>query len=170
MEERGFITYGDGYCIVGEEKAGKSIIKKVTNVSVGSDLEQTVKDCYNEAYENIFPNSKKSSSWIPPDYQYAFSLELRKCMKKHIGEEYIGAYKVKVITSLCKVEDTLKDNDVRTVLNDEAVKKLKTTKQLNDITGTERENFISELIKTNPSISYKDLLKQAQERKKNHNK
>ena len=75
-----------------------------------------------------------------------------------------------MITSLCRVENTLKDSDVQTVLNDEAVKKLKTTKQLNNLTGTERENFISELIKRNPSISYKDLLVQAQERRKNLNK
>ena len=170
MEERGFITYEDGYCLVREDKAGKSIIKKVTNVSVGSDLERSVKECYNEAYERIFPNSKNSSSWIPPDYQNAFSFELRKSLKNHIEKEYIGAYKVKVITSLCRVENTLKDSDVQTVLNDEAVKKLKTTKQLNNLTGTERENFISELIKRNPSISYKDLLVQAQERRQNLNK
>lgn len=97
MEERGFITYEDGYCLVREDKAGKSMIKMVTNVSVGSDLERSVKDCYTEAYGRIFPNSKNSSSWIHPDYQNAFSFELRKCLKKHIGEEYVGAYKVKVI-------------------------------------------------------------------------
>ena len=104
-KEKGFITYEDGYCLVREDKAGKSMIKMVTNVSVGSDLERSVKDCYTEAYGRIFPNSKNSSSWIPPDYQNAFSFELRKCLKKHIGEEYVGAYKVKVITSLCRLEN-----------------------------------------------------------------
>lgn len=127
---------------------------------------RTVKKCYETAYDTIFPERNQKSFWVPPAYQTAFSVELKTQLKECIGNDYIGAYATKIIISKQKIVDNLQDSDVKKILNNEAIKKISETKQLNDLTGFERDRFISELIKLNPEIDYAEVLEQAKKKKK----
>ena len=131
-----------------------------------SDLGKTVKKCYETAYDTIFPKQNQKSFWIPLAYQAAFSVKLKTQLKECIGNEYIGAYATKVIIRKQNVVDNLQDSDVQKILNNEAMKKISETKQLNELTGSERDRFISELIKLGPPIDYKEVLEQSKKKKK----
>ena len=162
----GFIDYTDGYCLIKEIEIAKNRIKISNNVMADSDLGETVKKCYETAYDTIFPKRNKKSFWVPSTYQTAFSLELKTQLKECIGNEYIGAYATKVIISKQTIVDNLRNSDVKKILNNEAMKKISETKQLNELTGFERDRFVSELIKLNPEIDYQEILRQAEKKQK----
>lgn len=166
MCQRGFIDYTDGYCLIKEIEIAKNRIKISNNVMADSDLGETVKKCYETAYDTIFPKRNKKSFWVPSTYQTAFSLELKTQLKECIGNEYIGAYATKVIISKQTIVDNLRNSDVKKILNNEAMKKISETKQLNELTGFERDRFVSELIKLNPEIDYQEILRQAEKKQK----
>ena len=79
------------------------------------------------------------------------------------GGEFDGGFQVNVLTPNVKgIKEMLTLYESEQILNQEAQRKIKETKQLNYLTGYDRDRLIKEIISRPPSIDYQSIIMKEQ--------
>lgn len=165
MDDRGFILYRHGFCLVlSDVYTGR---KTIFNVPLDSDMERIVLGCYRAAYEELGLKFEPKRRWVPnglkPKFYDAFdeALKNNQQLERMFHSQHLvvaGGYRANVITPNGKdIEATLNQYN-NTIINTEAQRKIHTTKQLNQLTGDQRNRLIQEIIATPPSVRYYELI------------
>lgn len=133
------------------------------NVEKGSELDKKCQQIFYRAIEatpNV-PNDWKGE-WLPLTTYNELKKHIRIIAKEMLADE--GWDNVRTVNLIIPVRDKeLLLNQIKNVekiLNDESKRKIKETKQLNHLTGFEREIAVSELIDINTQIDYLQFLEE----------
>lgn len=158
MDTYGYLKKRRGYCLVKQIKINNETITTILNVPLDSDLEQSVMECQRQAFLKLNLQFSKDRRWIPPhmkaQYQALFDKEIRG-----LEGDYIGSFEVNVLTpNTFGIKETLSAYESEQLVNAEAQRKIQATKELNYMTGYEREQLIKEIIARPPSINYQELI------------
>lgn len=158
MDTYGYLKKRRGYCLVKQIKINNETITTILNVPLDSDLEQSVMECQRQAFLKLNLQFSKDRRWIPPhmkaQYQALFDKEIRG-----LEGDYIGSFEVNVLTpNTFGIKETLSAYESEQLVNTEAQRKIQATKELNYMTGYEREQLIKEIIARPPSINYQELI------------
>ena len=161
MENCGYLKKRRGYCLVKQIIIGQETITTIINVPLDSELEQNIMECQRQAFFKLNLQFSKKRRWIPPhmkaQYQFLFDKEVRE----QLESDYVGAFEVNVLTpNTFGIKETLSAYESEQLVNAEAQRKIKATKELDYMTGYEREQLIKEIIARPPSINYQSLLEE----------
>lgn len=171
MDERGFILYRHGFCLVLNPKDTNT---KVTyNVPLDSHIEKLVLQCYKEAYQSLGLKFDANNRWVPLQLKAKFysafddaicNNSILEQMFDSQGFNLVGGYRANVITSNNKaIDQALSEYNV-SIINTEAQRKIHDTKQLDPILeAEERDMLIKEIIARPPSVRYYDIINSPRE-------
>ena len=166
MEAKGLLLYRKGFCVV--RRLNDSYVR-VENVEMNSEMEKRILKCYHETYCQLgFAPSKEDEAfpWIPNVYQEMFHNVFATKIKAEFKDQMIiNAFRANIITIGKNIVDRALES-AKKELNEKAVDMIKSTRQLNEYTGYEREKLILEIIKVPPSIIYKPIVEKQKEQDK----
>lgn len=161
MEERKLISYHKGYCLFKEIKNKEySVFQKfeVPRPQSGevNSMESRIGGCYNQVLNSL---GFGKSGYIPPEFKGVFNERFNNLIREEFDGEYDGAYKVKIIVPY-DPKRVKRFSEGQDIINTEAQRKIKDTKQLDYLTGVERKRLLDEIIAINPSVEYRELIKE----------
>ena len=160
MENCGYLKKRRGYCLVRQINIGKETITTIVNVPLDSELEQSIMECQRQAFFKLNLQFSKERRWIPPHMKAQYQALFDKEVREQLNGDYIGAFEVNVLTpNTFGIKETLSAYESEQLVNTEAQRKIQATKELNYMTGYEREQLIKEIIARPPSINYQELIK-----------
>ena len=133
------------------------------NVEKGSELEKKCQEIFAQAIKHTQGVSKDwSGEWLPYLTYCELKRQVRIFTQQILSEEKWD--NVRTVNVIIPVQnaDILQDSldKVEKILNDESKRKIKETKQLNHLTGFEREMAIDELIDIHTHVDYIQLLEE----------
>ena len=131
------------------------------NVKKDSELEEKCKEVFVNAIKHTYGVPKNwKGEWLPPTVYEELQRQVRFWAKKIFVEE--GWDNVRTVNVIIPVQnkELLKDSisKVEETLNKESQRKIQNTKQLNHLTGFEREIAVEELIDIHTQVDYLSLL------------
>ena len=135
--------------------------KTIYNVPMDSDLEKEIMECQRQVYMKLNLQFTGKKRWIPADMKPQYYAMFDKEIVQHFNGEYCGAYAVHVLTpNHFGIKETLSAFESEQKVNTEAQRKIANTKELNYLTGYDRDKLIQEIIARPPSVSYKKILEE----------
>lgn len=144
-----------GYCLV--KKDGE--FTHVINVPLDSKVEQKIIECQRQAYIKLGLIYDSQHQWIPQGMKAQYQAQFDREVYMAFDGEYVGAFQVNVLTPNTKgIKEILTVYESEKIVNEEAQRKIKETKELNYLTGEVRERIVEEIIKKNLSIDYNNLI------------
>lgn len=179
MKNRKNIDIVDAYRLYKKVKGnGYEYIEK-HDVTYDSKLHKICQEIYSTAIEEVMPANwgdvdKGGKTWVN-DYKWnQFQNRVRELVKENIDGPY---YDLRPIIRIsCSTEDWLTKKiaslcgelNALTEINEESCRKaIKTnSSQLDNVTQGHRKEFIEINMKPNPSVSFRELLKKANEKKR----
>lgn len=161
MEGYGFLKWRKGYCLINKNTIdGKEYIS-VFNVPLDSEEEKDIMECQRQAYIKLNLKYDKVHRWVPVGMKAQYQTQFDKEISKAFNGEFDGGFQVNVLTPNVKgIKEMLTTYESEQMLNQEAQRKIKETKQLDYLTGYDRERLIKEIIMRPPSIDYQVVLEQ----------
>lgn len=160
METYGYLKKRRGYCLVKKIIIGKEEITIIINVPLDSELEQKIMECQRQTYIKLNLQFTKERRWVPPHMKPQYQVIFDKEVREQFNNEYVGAFEVNVLTpNTFGIKETLSAYESERLINGESQRKIGATKELNYMTGHEREQLIKEIIARPPSINYQELIK-----------
>lgn len=173
METRGYINYRTGFVLSKRIRVDNTEIISKYNVPLGEDEESKIMDCYRQVLEDlhiatneITKTKEPYQQWIPPDLLEIFYLKLNQCIIDTFDGKYDCVYKVIAINTAKKscAKKLAKYREQQLfyskALNQESCRVVQSTKQLNYLTGVDRDRLIDEIIKITPNKKYIDIIKE----------
>lgn len=159
MDTYGYLKKRRGYCLVKQIKINNETITTILNVVLDSDLEQSVMECQRQAFLKLNLQFSKDRRWVPPHMKAQYQALFDKEIREQLGSDYVGGFEVNVLTpNTFGIKETLSAYESEQLVNSEAQRKIQATKELNYMTGYEREQLIKEIIARPPSINYQELI------------
>lgn len=144
-----------GYCLV--KKDGE--FTHVINVPLDSEVEQKIIECQRQAYIKLGLIYDSQHQWVPQGMKAQYQAQFDREVYMAFDGEYVGAFQVNVLTPNTKgIKEILTVYESEKIVNEEAQRKIKETKELNYLTGEVRERIVEEIIKKNLSIDYNNLI------------
>lgn len=166
MEANEYLKVRNGYCLVKKVTIDGRSFKTIYNVPIDSDLEREIMECQRQVYMKLNLQFTDKKRWIPADMKPQYYAMFDKEITQHFNGEYCGAYAVHVLTpNHFGIKETLSAYESEQQVNGEAKRKIANTKELNYLTGYDRDKLIQEIIARPPSISYKKILEEEKEKK-----
>ena len=160
MENCRYLKKRRGYCLVRQINIGQEIITTIVNVPLDSELEQNIMECQRQAFFKLNLQFSKNRRWIPPHMKGQYQALFDKEVREQLNGDYVGAFEVNVLTpNTFGIKETLSVFESEQLVNTEAQRKIQATKELNYMTGYEREQLIKEIVARPPSINYQELIK-----------
>ncbi len=161
MEGYGLLKWRKGYCLINKNIIdGKEYIS-VFNVPLDSDEEKNIMECQRQAYLKLNLKYDEVHRWVPVGMKAQYQTQFDKEISKAFNGEFDGGFQVNVLTPNVKgIKEMLTTYESEQMLNQEAQRKIKETKQLDYLTGYDRERLIKEIIMRPPSIDYQVILEQ----------
>lgn len=164
METNEYLKVRSGYCLVKKVTIDGRSFKTIYNVPMDTELEQEIMECQRQVYMELNLQFTDKKRWIPADMKAQYYAMFDKEITQHFNGEYCGAYAVHVLTpNQFGIKETLSAYESERQVNTEAQRKIANTKELNYLTGYERDKLIQEIIARPPSISYKKILEEEKE-------
>ena len=161
MEGYGYLKKRRGYCLVKKVIIDNQEITTTMNVPLDSELEQMIMECQRQTYIKLNLQYTQDRRWIPPHMKAQYQALFDKEIREQLGGQYIGGFEVNVLTpNSIGIKETLTACESEQVINSEAQRKIRATKELNYMTGYEREQLIKEIIVRPPSVNYQELIEQ----------
>lgn len=144
-----------GFCLV--KQTGE--FANIENVPLDSDLEKQMLECQRQTFIKLNLQYDEKHKWIPghmkAQYQALFDQEIRLAL----GGDYVGGFQVNVLTpNQIGMKEILSKYESQQMLNQESQRKISSTKQLNFLTGYERERLIKEIIAMPAVVNYQQFL------------
>lgn len=165
MKVNGYLEIRNGYCLVKKVTIDGRSFKTIYNVPLDSDLEREVMECQRQVYMKLNLQFTDTKRWIPADMKSQYYTMLDKEITRHFNGEYCGAYAVHVLTpNHFGIKETLSAFESEQQVNTEAQRKIANTKELNYLTGYDRDKLIQEIIARPPSVSYKKILEEEKQK------
>ena len=161
MEGYGLLKWRKGYCLINKNIIdGKEYIS-VFNVPLDSDEEKNIMECQRQTYLKLNLKYDEVHRWVPVGMKAQYQTQFDKEISKAFNGEFDGGFQVNVLTPNVKgIKEMLTTYESEQMLNQEAQRKIKETKQLDYLTGYDRERLIKEIIMRPPSIDYQVILEQ----------
>ena len=154
-----------GFCLIkkieigNRDEPGFREYTKVFEVPLGSDIETRLIECQRKAYYSLNLMYDEKHMWVPRNMKYQYQATFDREIKKEFGMAFDGGYQVNVITPNEKgMEEILSAYESEQIVNKEAQNKIAKTKQLNYLTGFERDRLIKEIIARPAPIDYMSLI------------
>lgn len=164
MKVNEYLKVRSGYCLVKKIAIDGRSFKTIYNVPMDTELEQEIMECQRQVYMKLNLQFTDKKRWIPADMKAQYYAMFDKEIMQHFNGEYCGAYAVHVLTpNQFGIKETLSAYESEQQVNTEAQRKIANTKELNYLTGYERDKLIQEIIARPPSISYKKILEEEKE-------
>lgn len=159
MNKRNIILYTDGFAALRRMMIDNKEVIVRENFQYNSEKEKMALKTYQDARKATLPEELQESAWIPPEYMTRFREELERETRYVFGPEYITIFQTVIIRSTkAIVESTIKN--CKKILNDESIRKISETRQLNQLTGFQREKLLDEVIALNPQVNYDLIISQ----------
>lgn len=154
--QRGYRVYKTIRGYNGQEYTIKQDVPK------GSPLEEQCQEIYAKAVEQTFGIPKDwKGGWLRPEVYTELKRNVIRLCREMFEGDWDNIRVVHVIIPVKNEQIILNRlKNVEEVLNEESRRKIKSTRRLNHLTGTEREIAISELIDIHTSVDYKSMLKE----------
>ncbi len=93
--------------------------------------------------------------WIPQGMKAQYQAQFDREVYMAFDGEYVGAFQVNVLTPNTRgIKEILTAYESEKIVNEEAQRKIKETKELNYLTGEVRERIVEEIIKRPVEINY----------------
>lgn len=161
MEGYGHLKKRRGYCLVKKVIIDNQEITTTMNVPLDSELEQRIMECQRQTYIKLNLQYTQDRRWIPPHMKGQYQALFDKEIREQLGTDYVGGFEVNVLTpNVFGIKETLSAYESEQLVNTEAQRKIQATKELNYMTGYEREQLIKEIIARPSSVNYQELIKQ----------
>lgn len=165
MQANEYLKLRSGYCLVKQMKVEDKIVKSIYNVPLNSDLEKEIMECQRQVYMKLNLRFSNSQKWVPADIRPQYYLLFDKEITGHFEGKYCGAYVVHVLSpNHFGIKETLSAYESAKQVNTEAQRKISVSKELNYLTGYERDKLVKEIIARPPSVSYKKILEEEKEK------
>lgn len=165
MEANEYLKVRSGYCLIKKVTIDGRSFKTTYNVPIDSDLEREIMECQRQVYMKLNLQFTDKKRWIPTDMKPQYYAMFDKEIAQHFNGEYCGAYAVHVLTpNHFGIKETLTAFESEQQVNTEAQRKIASTKELNYLTGYDRDKLIQEIIARPPSISYKKILEEEKQK------
>lgn len=165
MEANEYLKVRSGYCLVKKVVIDGCSFKTIYNVPIDSDLEREIMECQRQVYMKLNLQFTDKKRWIPADMKPQYYFMFDKEITQHFNGEYCGVYAVHVLTpNHFGIKETLTAFESEQQVNTEAQRKIANTKELNYLTGYDREKLIQEIITRPPSVSYKKILEEEKQK------
>lgn len=163
MDGDSLLKYRKGYCLISKNIIDGKEYVSVFNVPLDSDTEKDIMECQRQAYIKLNLKYDKTHRWIPPAMKTLYQSQFDKEILNMFGGEFDGGFQVNVLTPNVKgIKEILTLYESEQMLNQEAQRKIKETKQLNYLTGYDRDRLIKEIISRPPSIDYQSIIMKEQ--------
>lgn len=163
MDGDSLLKYRKGYCLISKNIIDGEEYVSTFNVPLNSDEEKDIMECQRQAYIKLNLKYDEVHRWIPPGMKALYQSQFDKEIFNMFDGEFDGGFQVNVLTPNVKgIKEILTLYESEQMLNQEAQRKIKETKQLNYLTGYERNRLIKEIISRPPSIDYQSIIMQEQ--------
>lgn len=161
MEGCGLLKWRKGYCLISKNIIDGEEYISVFNVPLDSEEEKDIMECQRQAYIKLNLKYDKVHRWVPVGMKAQYQTQFDKEISKAFNGEFDGGFQVNVLTPNVKgIKEILTTYESEQMLNQEAQRKIKETKQLDYLTGYDRDRLIKEIIMRPPSIDYQVVLEQ----------
>lgn len=159
MEDCGLLKWRKGYCLISKNIIDGEEYISVFNVPLDSEEEKDIMECQRQAYIKLNLKYDKVHRWVPVGMKAQYQSQFDKEISKAFNGEFDGGFQVNVLTPNVKgIKEILTTYESEQMLNQEAQRKIKETKQLDYLTGYDRDRLIKEIIMRPPSIDYQYIL------------
>lgn len=159
MEGYGLLKWQKGYCLISKNVFDEEEYISVFNVPLDSEEEKEIMECQRQAYIKLNLKYDEVHRWVPPGMKAQYQSQFDKEIQSAFDGEFDGGFQVNVLTPNVKgIKEILTIYESEQMLNQEAQRKIKETKQLNYLTGYNREKLIKEIISRPPSIDYQSII------------
>ena len=160
MEGYGLLKWRKGYCLISKNVFDEEEYISVFNIPLDSEEEKEIMECQRQAYIKLHLKYDEVHRWVPPGMKTQYQSQFDKEIQSAFDGEFDGGFQVNVLTPNVKgIKEILTTYESEQMLNQEAQRKIKETKQLNYITGYDRDKLIKEIISRPPSIDYQSIIK-----------
>lgn len=160
MEGYGLLKWRKGYCLISKNVFDEEEYISVFNIPLDSEEEKEIMECQRQAYIKLNLKYDEVHRWVPPGMKTQYQSQFDKEIQSAFDGEFDGGFQVNVLTPNVKgIKEILTTYESEQMLNQEAQRKIKETKQLNYITGYDRDKLIKEIISRPPSIDYQSIIK-----------
>lgn len=161
MDGGSLLKYRKGYCLISKNIINGKEYVSTFNVPLNSDEEKDIMECQRQAYIKLNLKYDEAHRWVPTGMKSQYQSQFDKEIQKAFDGEFDGGFQVNVLTPNVKgIKEILTIYESEQILNQEAQRKIKETKQLNYLTGYDRDRLIKEIISRPPSIDYQSILQQ----------
>lgn len=159
MEGYGLLKWRKGYCLISKNVFDEEEYISVFNVPLDSEEEKEIMECQRQAYIKLNLKYDEVHRWVPPGMKTQYQSQFDKEIQSAFDGEFDGGFQVNVLTPNVKgIKEILTTYESEQMLNQEAQRKIKETKQLNYLTGYDRDKLIKEIISRPPSIDYQSII------------
>lgn len=159
MEGYGLLKWRKGYCLISKNVFDEEEYISVFNVPLDSEEEKEIMECQRQAYIKLNLKYDEVHRWVPPGMKTQYQSQFDKEIQSAFNGEFDGGFQVNVLTPNVKgIKEILTTYESEQMLNQEAQRKIKETKQLNYLTGYDRDKLIKEIISRPPSIDYQSII------------
>ena len=159
METYGLLKWRKGYCLVKKNIIGDKEYTSVVNVPLNSILEQNIMECQRQAFIKLNLQYDQVHRWVPIRMKAQYQAQFDREIFKAFDGDFVGAFQVNVLSpNSTGIKEILTAYESEQILNQEAQKKIKETKQLNYLTCEEIDKLIKEIISRPPSVDYKAMI------------
>lgn len=159
MEGYGLLKWRKGYCLISKNVFDEEEYISVFNVPLDSEEEKEIMECQRQAYIKLNLKYDEVHRWVPPGIKTQYQSQFDKEIQSAFDGEFDGGFQVNVLTPNVKgIKEILTTYESEQMLNQEAQRKIKETKQLNYLTGYDRDKLIKEIISRPPSIDYQSII------------
>ena len=163
MEGYGLLKWRKGYCLISKNIIDGEEYISTFNVPLDSDEEKDIMECQRQAYIKLNLKYDEVHRWIPAGMKVQYQSQFDKEIFHTFNGEFDGGFQVNVLTPNVKgIKEILTTYESEQLLNQEAQRKIKETKQLNYLTGYDRDRLIKEIISRPPSIDYQSIIMKEQ--------
>lgn len=171
MAKSCIILMSDGFRLYKEHQGQYGKYKTHFDVPYNSDIEKECQKIYESVYNNFMPDKMSNGQFYNRAGYNKFNSEIQRAIRENFNNEYCDLKKVIILRFPDK--EWIKEKLIKTYaelesfqeLNDESIRKIQATKQLNKFTGEERDKFIEVNMSLNPPISFKEELKKLKEKR-----
>ena len=163
MDGDSLLKYRKGYCLINKNIIDNKEYVSVFNVPLDSEEEKDIMECQRQAYIKLNLKYDEVHRWVPSGMKAQYQSQFDKEIKEAFDGEFDGGFQVNVLTPNVKgIKEMLTLYESEQILNQEAQRKIKETKQLNYLTGYDRDRLIKEIISRPPSIDYQSIIMKEQ--------
>lgn len=175
MHNRKLLVKSTAYRLYTLHKGEYGYFRIGHNVPADSELGKRCMAVIAQAYDETIPKYLKNESWLPGPIYNELNDKIKSLTRNEFNNEYFDLKEIVVllppkeewITS--KLTEIYKALPALHEINEEACRKILTTKQLDKFTGEDRKRFIEVNLKPNPAISLKQELKNIKNERRANN-